>query len=177
VERAFNKLEKVALRRRKETGRPLILIINSAHLLRDDVDGQNLLELVQQRAEQWAAGHLCTIVFNSDDYWVYERLKLQGTRLEVLPVLDLTKQKAIAALRSYRHQYYGEEPPQSVLEGIYDKVGGRLAFLSKIAKAPDMQQACDDICIREKTWLLNQCWILGEEMDDDVMDQQKFAVG
>lgn len=28
----------------------------------------------------------------------------------------------------------------------------------------------------EKTWFLNQCWILGEEMDDDVMDQQKYAV-
>lgn len=27
----------------------------------------------------------------------------------------------------------------------------------------------------EKTWFLNQCWILGTEMDDDVMDQQKFA--
>lgn len=27
----------------------------------------------------------------------------------------------------------------------------------------------------EKTWFLNQCWILGMEMDDDVMDQQKYA--
>ena len=34
---------------------------------------------------------------------------------------------------------------------------------------------CKAICQREKTWFLNQCWILGEEMDDDVMDQQKFA--
>ncbi|RYE20878.1 MAG: magnesium transporter [Sphingobacteriales bacterium] len=43
-----------------------------------------------------------------------------------------------------------------------------MAFLSKVAKSPDMAHACDDICTREKTWLLNQCWILGEEMDDDV---------
>lgn len=27
----------------------------------------------------------------------------------------------------------------------------------------------------EKTWFLNKCWILGEPMDDDVMDQQKYA--
>jgi hypothetical protein len=52
-----------------------------------------------------------------------------------------------------------------------------MAFLSKVAKSRDMAHACDDICTREKTWFLNQCWILGEEMDDDVMDQQKFAVG
>lgn len=50
IERAFNKLEKVALRRRDEVGRPLIIIINSVHLLRDDEDGRDLLELVQQRA-------------------------------------------------------------------------------------------------------------------------------
>ncbi|MCJ1327110.1 hypothetical protein MMC10_003776 [Thelotrema lepadinum] len=67
IERAFNKLEKVALNRRKRVGRPLILIINSMHLLRDDGDGRDLLELVQQRAEQWAASNLVTVVLNSDD--------------------------------------------------------------------------------------------------------------
>ena len=67
IERAFNKLEKVALYRRKKVGRPLVLIINSMHLLRDDEDGRDLLELVQQRAEQWAASNLVTVVLNSDD--------------------------------------------------------------------------------------------------------------
>lgn len=61
IERALNKLEKVALRRRKKVGKPLVLIINSTHLLRDDDDGRDLLELVQQRAEQWAASNLVTI--------------------------------------------------------------------------------------------------------------------
>lgn len=175
--RAFNKLEKVALKRREKIGRPLVLIINNMHLLRDDEDGRDLLELIQQRAEQWAAGNLCTIVFNSDDYWVYERLKIQGTRLEVLPVKDLTKRKAYAALRSYRKDYYGEVPEDAMLEKIYNMVGGRLTFLNKVAKSPDMVKTCEEICKREKTWFLNQCWILGEEMDDDVMDQQKYAVG
>ena len=68
IERAFNKLEKVALKRRKAVGRPMVLIINSTHLLRNDKDGQDLLELIQQRAEQWAASSLITVVFNSDDY-------------------------------------------------------------------------------------------------------------
>ena len=175
IERAFNKLEKVALGRRARVGKPLVLIMNNMHLLRDDKDGIDLLELIQQRAEQWAASNLCTIVFNSDDYWVFERLKIQGTRLEVMPVKDLTKDKAIAALASYRQDYYAETHEFSLLEEVYDKIGGRLAFLNKVAKSPDMLAVCDEICTRERTWFLNQCGILGEEMDDDVMDQQKYA--
>lgn len=76
VERALLKLEKVALKRRRRLGKPLVLIINSVHLLRDDEDGRDLLELIQQKAELWAASNLCTVVLNSDDYWVYERLKV-----------------------------------------------------------------------------------------------------
>ena len=71
IERSFNKLERVALMRRKRVGKPLVLIINSVHLLRDDDDGRNLLELIQQRAEQWAASNLVTVVMNSDDYVSY----------------------------------------------------------------------------------------------------------
>ena len=61
IERAFNKLEKVALKRRAKVGRPLVLIVNSTHLLRDDENGRDLLELIQQRAEQWAASNLVTV--------------------------------------------------------------------------------------------------------------------
>ncbi|KAB8659325.1 hypothetical protein FH972_026214 [Carpinus fangiana] len=175
VERALNKFEKVALKRRNEGGRPLIIIINAMHLIRDDDDGQDLLELIQQRAEMWCATNLATVVLNSDDYWVYERLKQHATRMELLPVLDLTKDKAMTALANYRQRLTGQRPPHNILEEIYDRVGGRLAFLTRVAKADDMLATCDEICEKEKTWFLNQCWILGEEMDDDVMDQQKYA--
>lgn len=87
IERAMNKLEKIALKRRKIKGRPLVIIINSLHLLRDDDDGRDLLELLQQRAEQWAASNLVTMIFNSDDYWVYERLKKLATRMEVTTIV------------------------------------------------------------------------------------------
>ena len=50
-----------------------------------------------------------------------------------------------------------------------------MAFLARAAKSEDMLKTSEDICEKEKTWFLNQCWILGEEMDDDVMDQQKYA--
>ncbi|EMD60626.1 hypothetical protein COCSADRAFT_98410 [Bipolaris sorokiniana ND90Pr] len=175
IERAFNKLEKVALRRRATIGRPLILIINSAHLIRDDEDGRDLLELIQQRAEQWAASNLATVIINSDKYWVFERLKQYATRMEVHQIKDLTKDRAMQALRNYRMKYYGEKVKESILEEIYDKIGGRLTFLNRVAKSEDMVAKCDSICEMEKIWFLNNCAILGEEMDDDVMDQQKYA--
>ncbi|KAJ5953206.1 hypothetical protein N7454_000102 [Penicillium verhagenii] len=175
IERAFNKLEKVALTRRATDKQPLVLIINSTHLVRDDHDGQDLLEMIQQRAEQWAASGLVTTILNSDDYWVYERLKRYATRMEVIPVKDLPKQKAMDALKRYRKQFCNEDLPASTLEHVYNEVGGRLSFLNRVAKSPDVLQTCREICRAEKTWFLNKCWILGESMDDDVMDQQKFS--
>ncbi len=175
VERAFNKLEKVALKRRDVLGKPLIIIVNSMHLLRDNDSGRDLLELLQQRAEQWAASNLATVVFNSDDYWIYERLKQYATRMNVIPILDLNKPKALSALSNYRLKFHGERTDRETLEQVYDKVGGRLSYLGRIAKASDMVKTANEICQMEKTWFLNKCWILGAEMDDDVMDQQKYA--
>jgi len=175
IERAFNKLDKVALRRRLKVGRPVVLIINSMHLLRDDEDGRDLLELLQQRAEQWAASNLVTVVFNSDDYWVYERLKQLATRMEVTPVGDLPRDKALKALKQYRSKYLHEAPDDRTLSEVYDKIGGRLTFLNRVAKSKDMIKTCDQIAATEKQWFLNQCGLLGAEMDDDVMDQQKYA--
>ncbi|KAI9052356.1 hypothetical protein LZ554_003706 [Drepanopeziza brunnea f. sp. 'monogermtubi'] len=175
IERAFNKLEKVALKRRKKFGKPLIVIINSVHLLRDNDDGRDLLELLQQRAEQWAASNLVTMVFNSDDYWVYERMKQLATRMEIISVTDLPKNQAISALSRYRLKYFSEKPDKKIMDEVYDRVGGRLTFLNRVAKSRDMLETCDAIIDTEKRWFLNQCWILGTEMDDDVMDQQKYA--
>ena len=176
IERAFNKLEKVALKRRAKIGKPMVVIINAIHLLRNDEDGRDLLELLQQRAEQWAASNLVTMVFNSDDYWVYERLKVLATRMEVTSITDLPKEQAISALCKYRTKYFPNPPSTEELEEVYERVGGRLTFLNRVAKSEDMLQTCDKIIDTERRWFLNQCWVLGKEMDDDVMDQQKYAV-
>lgn len=116
------------------------------------------------------------IVFNSDDYWVYERFKRYAARMEVIPVPDLPKYKAMAALKEYRLKYFKENLESNILEQVYNLVGGRLTFLNRVAKSEDMIGMCQEICRAEKTWFLNKCGILGEEMDDDVMDQQKYAV-
>lgn len=176
IERALNKLEKVALERRAKVGRPLVMIINQMHLVKDDEDGHDLIELLQQRAEQWAASNLVTIVLNSDDYWIYERLKKLATRMEVTSVSDLPKLSATAALKRYRARYFKENLSDDLATQVYDRVGGRLSFLNRVAKSDNMLQTCDYIKEVEKTYFLNQCWILGTEMDDDVMDQQKWAV-
>lgn len=156
------------------------MIINGAHMIRNNDVGRDLLELLQQRAEAWAAAGLVTMVFNSDDYWVYERLKQYGSRMEVMAVRDLSKSTAIAALKGLRTKIFAARnhtlhDTDADYEHAYQLIGGRLAFLTKAAKAKKMIRKCEEICETEKAWLLNQCWILGMSMDDDVMDQQKYA--
>ena len=75
--------------------------------------------------------------------------------MELISVRDLTKPKAIEALRTLRSRHF----PQSAKDeedfhAVYDKVGGRLAFLTKVAKEKDMIAKCNEICDSEKTWLL-----------------------
>jgi KaiC/GvpD/RAD55 family RecA-like ATPase len=176
IERAMNKLEKVAMIMRRQRGKPLVVIVNQMHLLRNVEEGRDLIELLQQRAEQWAAANLVTMIFNSDDYWVYERFKQLATRMEVIPVTDLPREQAITALANYRLRYFKEELDDDQLEDIYRRVGGRLSFLNRVAKSSNMIATCEKIKDIEKKWFLNQCWILGSSMDDDVMDQQKWAV-
>ncbi|KAF2964698.1 hypothetical protein GQX73_g8880 [Xylaria multiplex] len=175
IERAFNKMEKIALRRKEQVGKPLVLIITGAHLVRDDSDGQDLLELIQQRAELWAGSNLVTIIFVSDDYWTLERLMWQATRLRVTTVHDVPRNTALEALKAFRSRNYNEDVPSSILEQVYDKVGGRLSFLSRVAKSEDMIKASNAICEREKRWLLSHYWILGEDLDPGGETQQDLS--
>ncbi|KAK8022120.1 hypothetical protein PG993_012887 [Apiospora rasikravindrae] len=175
IERAFNKMEKIALTRKEQVGKPLVLIITGAHLIRDDEDGQDLLELIQQRAEMWAASNLVTVVFNSDEYWIVERLMWQATRMRVTPVRDIPKSTAIRALREFRAQSFSENVPSPILEQVYDKIGGRLRHLTRVARSPDMLDACETICDRERRWLMSQCWILGGDLDPGAEDAQDIA--
>ncbi|KAH8898450.1 hypothetical protein GQ53DRAFT_742484 [Thozetella sp. PMI_491] len=172
IERACNKMEKVAIKRKEKVGKPLVLIITGSHLVRSDSDGNDLLELIQQRAELWAASNLVTVVFNSDDYWTTERLMWQATRLRITPVRDIPRDTAIKALKQFRKTTFQEDTPQHILEAVYDKIGGRLRFLSRVAKSPDMISTCNVICEREKRWLLTKCWILGKDMDPGAEEQQ-----
>jgi hypothetical protein len=96
--------------------------------------------------------------------------------MEVTAITDLPKAPAISALAKYRQKYFKEVPSSEILEEVYNRVGGRLTYLNRVARSHNMLATCDNIIDTEKRWFLNQCWILGAEMDDDVMDQQKYAV-
>lgn len=175
IERALNQLEKVALSMRKRRGKPLLLVINNIHLCKDDDQGRDLMEILQQRAEIWSSNELVTVVFTSDEHWTLERLTPHATNMHVMNVRDVRKSVVIDALRKYRAKYHDEHVPQSILDEVFAKVGGRLIFLNQVAKSNDMLQICANINRREKSWFLNQCWILGDSMDDDVEEQQKFC--
>lgn len=73
-------------------------------------------------------------------------------------------------------RYHAQEIDDATADSIYGQVGGRLTFLHRVAKSKNMLETCRKLIQIEKTWFLNQCWILGSTMDDDVMDQQKWAV-
>lgn len=184
IERAFNKLELLAISRRMsgKSESPMVLIINNSHLIKENEEGVKLLELLQQKAESLSASELVTIVFNSDDYWVYEKLKRLGTRLELINVRDFNRKETVNVLKFIRGKFF---PPAKYLDQqlsettchrIYDLIGGRPQHISQVARHKDVIQACHEIIDREKTWFLNQCGLLGEEMDDDVMEFGKFAL-
>ncbi|KAG5418771.1 hypothetical protein I9W82_003489 [Candida metapsilosis] len=177
IERAFGKLEELAIQRVGKIKKPLIMIINNAHLIKENEEGVKLLELLQQKAESLSGSGLLTIVFNSDDYWAYEKLKQLGTRLELINVRDFNRNETVNALKFIRHRYF---PSDKVLKddmcnAVYDLIGGRPQHITQVARHNDIIKACHEIIDREKTWFLNQCGLLGMEMDDDVMESGKFS--
>lgn len=179
IERAFNKLEKVAVRRRQLRGpenKPLVLIFNNMHLLRDDADGNNLLELLQQRAEAFASAGLATFVFNSDEYWVAERLKQNARRMELMPVRDVPKAVAMASFTRLRKLLHRDAPTQEQLDIVWRACGGRLSHLAKAARAHDIAAQCEAFLRQEKTWVLNQSALI-PDFDDDVLDDGKWQAG
>jgi hypothetical protein len=176
IERALNQLEKVSLALRKRRNKPLLFIITNIHLLKEDEGGSHLFDILQQRAEIWASNELVTVVFTSDEHWTLERLIPHATNMNVMNIRDVRKDIVIDALKRYRARFHDEDVPQSILDQVFAQVGGRLIFLHQVAKSDDMLETCRQINRREKMWFLNQCWILGETMDDDVEEQQKFCV-
>lgn len=184
IERAFNKLEELAVKRRVsgKSDSPFIIIINNSHLIKENEEGVKLLELLQQKAESLSGSLLVTMIFNSDDYWIYEKLKRLGTRLELINVRDFNRAETVSVLKFIRGKFY---PPtdrpdlalsDKMCNQIYDLIGGRPQHISQVARHENVLKACHEIIDREKTWFLSQCGLLGEEMDDDVMEFGKFSL-
>ncbi|KII95658.1 hypothetical protein PLICRDRAFT_129563 [Plicaturopsis crispa FD-325 SS-3] len=174
IERALNKLEKVALRSAKRTGRPLVLVINNVHFFNNDDAGKNILLQLQQRAEAWAASGILTFVFSTDDSWPFFFMRKTASRMHVLSIYDLdTKEALHASTRIRMNARKRVEDPEALKKAI-SIVGGRLAYLNKVAKSRDTVEMAMHLLSVEKAWLLSQIGLI-PDCDDDVMDEQKWS--
>ncbi|TFK73999.1 hypothetical protein BDN72DRAFT_760579 [Pluteus cervinus] len=174
IERAMNKLEKVALRSARKTGKPLVLIINNVHFFNNDEAGRNMLLQLQSRAEGWAASGILTMVFSSDDFWPFQVLRKNASRMHVLSITDLNNSEARDALNRLRSCNRNLTSPPEEIEKAISLVGGRLAYLNRVSKCKDMIQMAEHLMAVEKGWLLSQIGLI-PDCDDDVMDEQKWS--
>ncbi|KAI0262547.1 hypothetical protein BC834DRAFT_890694 [Gloeopeniophorella convolvens] len=174
IERALNKLEKVALRSARRTGKPLVLVLNNVHVFNNDDGGRNMLIQLQQRAESWAASGILTLVLSSDDFWPFFVLRKNASRMHVLTIYDLDVKEADNACQRMRHYTALPNPPPEALAEATSIVGGRLAYLNRISRARDMVGMARHMLTVEKGWLLSRIGLI-EDCDDDVMDEQKWS--
>ncbi|KAF9031203.1 hypothetical protein BDZ89DRAFT_1091397 [Hymenopellis radicata] len=174
IERALNKLEKVALRSARRTGRPLVLIVNNVHFFKNDDDGRNMLLQLQQRAEAWAASGILTMVFSTDDFWPFYAMRQKyGSRMHVLSIYDLDAKEARHACTRMRMNLNHKTAPDDI-QSIVQLVGGRLSYLNKVARNKDALEMAKHLLDVEKAWLLSQIGLI-VDCDDDVMDEQKWS--
>lgn len=170
IERAFMKLEQVLIKRRNKTRKPLIMVFNNSHLI-----DTSLVELLQQKAETFSSSGMLTMIFLSDDYWLFEKLKTFATRLQVLNFEDTKLVDARKILRCARLKYFQDSLSDRECETVYNLIGGRPQHLNHVASQPNMIHAAQELIDNEKLWFLNNCALLGADMDDDVMESGKFA--
>ncbi|KAL1668992.1 hypothetical protein GGF50DRAFT_110750 [Schizophyllum commune] len=173
IERALNKLEKVALRMNAKRHKPLVLVINNVHFFNNDESGRNILLQFQQRAESWAASGIVTLVFTTDDFWPFYVMRKSGSRMHVLSISDLKHKEALAAMRRIRMNA-GKTVNNTIIEKVVSTVGGRLSYINKVARARDMEQMAEEMLEIESAWLLSQIGLI-TDCDDDVMDEQKWS--
>ncbi|CAE6504160.1 unnamed protein product [Rhizoctonia solani] len=158
IERAMNKLEKVAIRRARKRGRPIVLVINDIHLFNNDDDGRLLLQQLQQRAENWAeSGQI-------------------ANRMQIFSVKDLEPLEAFQALKKLRQESIGKADiePDEVLAKAAKTSGGRLSHLNRLARSRDMEHTLQILRNNEKSWLLSNFGLI-PDCDDDVEEEAKWA--
>ncbi|KAF7297999.1 hypothetical protein HMN09_01020800 [Mycena chlorophos] len=178
IERALTKLEKVALKKARQRGKPLVLIFNNIHFLKRDDDGKSMLLQLQQRAESWAASGIVTCVFMTDDYWPFEVMRKTASRMHVLSIYDLNDTEALYAATRMYMSVKKANIPQSVVQEAVGIVGGRLSYLNKVARSSNMVEMAQHLLTVEKGMVAesNRCALFGfAYCDDDVMDEQKWS--
>ncbi|KZT05366.1 uncharacterized protein LAESUDRAFT_727003 [Laetiporus sulphureus 93-53] len=174
IERAFSKLEKVALRYARRTGRPLVLVVNNIHFFMHNDDGTNMLLQLQQRAEAWAAAGILTMVLTCDDFWPYMTLRKTASRMQIVSVTDLKFKDGLRAFQRLRRRAGRQPVTPEVFEEAMSITGGRLAYMAQISKESDILERSRRMLAVEKAWLQSVIGLI-PDCDDDVMDEQKWS--
>ncbi|KAF8738492.1 hypothetical protein AX14_011327 [Amanita brunnescens Koide BX004] len=177
IERALNKLEKVALRCVRKRNKPLVLVINNVHHFKNDEEGHNMLLQLQQNAEAWAASGIVTLVFSSDDFWPFHVMRKNASRMTVMSIPDLNENESFGAASHLRSHWKLDPANEEDLEEIVSLVGGRLSYLSqvlRVSRSKDMVDRAKRLIATEKGWLLSKIGLI-PDCDDDVMDEQKWS--
>ncbi|KIK67504.1 hypothetical protein GYMLUDRAFT_37647 [Collybiopsis luxurians FD-317 M1] len=174
IERALNKLEKVAIRCARRRKKPLVLIVNNVHYFNNDDAGRQMLLQLQQRAEAWAASGIMTIVFSTDDFWPFYAMRKVASRMHVLTISDLNTNEALHACTRMRLNVKQKIEHGDQIKEAVSIVGGRLSYLNKVATSNDVLEMANSMLEIEKAWLLSQIGLI-RDCDDDVMDEQKWS--
>ena len=77
-----------------------------------------------------------------------------------------------------RNQHLGSEEFED-FKKVIGNVGGRLSYLTKVAKSPNMLGHAQHLLQVEKAWLTSQIGLIPDH-DDDVMDEvgvHSFLIG
>lgn len=98
--------------------------------------------------------------------------------MRILSVYDLSAKESINALRRMRRYNLSvrENKPldeveiesDDVLRRIYEMIGGRTSFITRVARATNMVEEAEHMIKQEKGWMLSKIGLI-PEMDDDVM--------
>ncbi|KAI3619795.1 hypothetical protein WG66_002655 [Moniliophthora roreri] len=177
IERALNKLEKVALRCVKQRGKPLVLIVTNVHHFNNDNDGRNILLLLQQRAESWARCGIVSIMFTMDNFWPFYVMHKPASRMHVVSIFDFAADVAVRAVTAMRLEMKHIMEDPSEITGAVSIVGGRLSYLNKIAGSRNVKEMADHLLKVEKAWLLSQIgFIVDCDSNDNAIDEVELAL-
>ncbi|KAF8346001.1 hypothetical protein F5887DRAFT_145941 [Amanita rubescens] len=174
IERALNKLEKVALRCVRKRNKPLVLVINNVHHFKNDEEGRSILLQLQQNAEAWAASGIVTLVFSSDAFWPFHVMRKNASRMTVMSISDLKEEEALQATSYLRSHSQLDHASEEEFKKVVSLVGGRLSYLNQVSRSKDMLDKAKHLVAKEKEWLLSQTGLI-PDCDDDVMDEQKWS--
>ena len=96
--------------------------------------------------------------------------------MHVLGINDLDPHESFYALRNMRNAVARHvEEPDEKLRHIVRMIGGRLSFLSIVARVPDMEARAKSIVKHEKAWLQSRIGLIPDH-DDDVMDDVRVQI-